>query len=192
MKRIVPVLLLILGGCLAPAAFAQDHVEAGVYIDYFHLQQTKTDFAGVGGRFAINSSPSVQWEAEMSYDFTQPLVETFTSGATVTANRTNTRILTGLFGPKLETPRGKVRAFITVKGGGVNFRLDPRPATFSTFASSVDNLRAADVNGVFYPGGGLEGQIGPIGLRLDVGDEIYFASGTHNNLRVSFGPIIHF
>ncbi len=46
--------------------------------------------------------------------------------------------------------------------------------------------------GTLYPGGGIEGHIGPIGLRLDVGDEIYFNNGTHNNLRASFGPYIRF
>ena len=39
---------------------------------------------------------------------------------------------------------------------------------------------------------GLEGHLGPVGLRLDVGDEIYFASGTHHNLRLAFGPYIRF
>jgi hypothetical protein len=30
------------------------------------------------------------------------------------------------------------------------------------------------------------------GLHLGLGDEIYFASGTHHNLRVAFGPYIRF
>jgi hypothetical protein len=66
------------------------------------------------------------------------------------------------------------------------------PATLGTFFSSVDGLRASNVNGVLYPGGGLMGHLGPIGLRLDVGDEIYFNHGTHNNLRVAFGPVFRF
>jgi hypothetical protein len=33
---------------------------------------------------------------------------------------------------------------------------------------------------------------GAIGLRADVGDEIYFNNGTHNNLRVTFGPTFRF
>jgi len=48
------------------------------------------------------------------------------------------------------------------------------------------------VNGVFYPGGGLEGHLGPVGLRWDIGDEMYFNSGTHHNLRMAFGPYIRF
>jgi hypothetical protein len=38
----------------------------------------------------------------------------------------------------------------------------------------------------------LEGHLGPIGLRLDVGDEIYFNSGAHHNLSMAFGPYIRF
>jgi hypothetical protein len=48
------------------------------------------------------------------------------------------------------------------------------------------------VTGVFYPGAGLEGHLGPLGLRLDAGDEMYFTGGTHHNLRMEFGPIIRF
>jgi hypothetical protein len=43
-----------------------------------------------------------------------------------------------------------------------------------------------------YPGGGVEGFWGPIGLRLEAGDEIYFDNGTHNNLKVTFGPAFRF
>jgi hypothetical protein len=69
---------------------------------------------------------------------------------------------------------------------------DSRPANLNTFFSSVDNLRAKNVMAVFYPGGGVEGRVGPVGLRLDAGDEMYFNDGTHHNLRVAFGPYIRF
>src|SRR5207302_1090504 len=72
------------------------------------------------------------------------------------------------------------------------FRLDNRPATFGTFTSSVDNLRTDNVNGVVYPGGGVEFYLGPIGIRGEAGDEIYFNHGAHNNLRVAIGPNIRF
>jgi len=48
------------------------------------------------------------------------------------------------------------------------------------------------VSGILYPGAGLEGHIGPVGLRLEAGDEMYFAGSTHHNLRVAFGPFIRF
>ncbi len=192
MKRVA--WLIVFGVALAPAALAQDHGQVGIYGDYVRLSQTSTNMAGLGGRFAVNANRVLALEAEMSYDFEQAFTEGFTNTATgsVTLQRTNLRLLQGLFGPKLQTPRGPLRAFLTVKGGFINFRLDPRPATFATFASSVENLRSNDVSGVLYPGGGLEAHLGPLGLRLDVGDEIYFNNGAHHNLRVSFGPMIRF
>jgi hypothetical protein len=38
----------------------------------------------------------------------------------------------------------------------------------------------------------VEGFVGPVGLRLEVGDDIYFDNGARNNLRVTFGPTIRF
>jgi hypothetical protein len=31
-----------------------------------------------------------------------------------------------------------------------------------------------------------------VGLRFELGDEIYFNNGAHNNLRITFGPILRF
>jgi hypothetical protein len=44
----------------------------------------------------------------------------------------------------------------------------------------------------FYPGGGFEGFFGPIGIRAEIGDEIYLNNGTYNNMRVAVGPTIRF
>lgn len=79
-----------------------------------------------------------------------------------------------------------------MKGGFLNTRFDPAPATLGTFTSSVADLRAKDVMGSRYPRGGVEGHLGPIGLRLEAGDDIYFNHGTPNNLLVSLGPYIRF
>jgi hypothetical protein len=192
MKRIA-LLVALLGFGLVPAAHAQDHGEVGAFADYFHLQQTDSNFAGLGGRLSFNVIRHVQLEAEMGYDFNQVFTEGFTDpvSGSVTLQRSNLRVLHGLFGPKVQTG-GPVRLFLTVKGGFDNFRFDNRPATFGTFASSVQDLRSNNVNGVLYPGGGVEALWGPIGLRLDVGDEIYFVNGAHHNLRVSVGPTIRF
>ena len=43
-----------------------------------------------------------------------------------------------------------------------------------------------------YPAVGVEGHLGPIGIRLEAGDEIYYAGGTHHNPRAAFGPFIRF
>jgi hypothetical protein len=194
MKRLLYFFTAIL--LIAPATFAQeeglDHVEFGAFAHYFRLTPTNTNFAGAGGRFGVNVTGHVQIEAEMSYDFNRVFTETYsdTSG-TVSTFRSNIRILDGLFGPKVQT-RGPVRLFATVKGGFINFRFDPVPSVVSGFTSSVEDLRDNNVDGVLYPGGGVEGFFGPIGLRLDVGDEIYFNNGAHSNLAVGFGPTIRF
>jgi hypothetical protein len=74
----------------------------------------------------------------------------------------------------------------------VNYNLSGAPATAGTFVSSVHNLRAQNVNAVFLSRRRSPGAVGPVGLRLDVGDEMYFNQGTHNNLRVAFGPFLCF
>jgi hypothetical protein len=192
MKR--AALLLFLAGWIVPLASAQDHFQVGAYADYFRVSQTKTNMAGLGARAGFKAFPHVMLEGEMNYDFGQTFTEGFTntSGGAITFQNSNLKVLHGLFGPKIVAGHGAIRPFLTVKGGFVNFRLDPRPASFAGFVSSVDNLRSNNVSGVLYPGAGLEGHLGPVGLRLEAGDEIYFAGGTHHNLRVSFGPFIRF
>src|SRR5258708_38011382 len=106
-------------------------------------------------------------EGEMSYDFDQAFADHCVSpGCTVAVANSSIKVLHGLFGPKIVAGHGAIRPFLTVKGGFVNFRLDPRPASFGTFTSSVDNLRSNNVNGTLYSAGGLEGNIGPVGPRL--------------------------
>src|SRR5712692_3759101 len=191
MKRVV--LLLFLASWLVPLASAQDHFQVGAYADYFRISQTKTNMAGLGARAGIKVFPHVMLEGEMSYDFQQTFSEGFTpSGGTITFQNSNIKVLHGLFGPKFVAGHGAIRPFVTLEGGFVNFRLDPRPASLAGFTSSIDNLRANNVSGEIYPGAGLEGHLGPVGLRLEAGDEIYFAGATHHNLRVAFGPFIRF
>ena len=195
MKR-AALLLLFITSWAVPGAFAQDneHVQVGVFADYFRLSQTDTDLLGVGGRASFVAYKRLKFEAEMSYDFSRAFTEGFTDNSTgnVIVQRTNLRVIHGLFGPRINLGRHAVQPFVTAKGGLINFRLDNAPATFGTFASSVSGLRENDVMGTFYAGGGLEGHLGPIGLRLDIGDEMYFNNGTHSNLKATFGPVIRF
>lgn len=195
MKRFA--FLLLLTGCLVPLASAQEteHVQVGVFADYLRLGQTDTNFGGLGARLGIVAFQSLKLEGEMSYDFDQAFTEQFTDSTTgsITVRRTGLRILHGEFGPKVNLgEHWHVHPFVTLKGGFVNFRINNAPATLGTFFSSVDNLRRKNVDAVLYPGGGLEGHLGPVGVRLDVGDEMYFNRGTHNNLRVALGPYIRF
>jgi len=206
MKRFF-FLFLMMGGLLfaiLPSVRAQDkenHVEIGIFGDYFRLGETRgpslsgtgaTSFGGVGARLSINVSRRWQIEPEMNYDFAESFSEGFTGPSGTGFSASRLRILHGMIGPKFQTGGGAFRAFVTVKGGGDDFMFSSAPVTFSTFASSVSGLRTNNVVGVVYPGGGIEAYLGPIGLRIDVGDEIYFQSGAHNNLRVTFGPSIRF
>jgi hypothetical protein len=195
MKRFAFLLLLAAAG-LAPGAFAQDneHVQVGVFADYLRVSQTDSDLLGVGARASFVAYKRLKLEGEMAYDFGKDFGETFTdpASASTTFQRTNLRVLHGLFGPRINLGVHNIQPFVTVKGGFVDFMLDNRPVTFDTFSSSVDALRRRNVNASLYPGGGLEAHVGPIGLRLDVGDEIYFANGTHHNLRATFGPVFRF
>ena len=195
MKRLA--ILLIFASSIAPLAFAQDdgeYVQVGVFADYLRFSQTDNNFAGVGARASFQAYKRLKFEGQMAYDFNQAFNEGFTDTGTgtITIQRSNLRVLHGEFGPKINIGHHAIQPFVTLKGGFINFQLSDAPATVGTFFSSVDGLRRNSVNGVLYPGGGLQGRIGPIGLRLDVGDEMYFNHGTHHNLSIAFGPTFNF
>jgi hypothetical protein len=192
--------LSILTGCLlyVPVCFAQDHGEVGVFADYFRLQATQRDLLGAGGRAAWNihhgemvAKHSVALEAEITYDFERGFGEPFTRGIATSVVSSNVRALHGLFGPKLQFG-GSFRPFVTLKGGFLNIGFsNASPAT--GFTSALADLRNNNNrNGVLYPGGGVEWFWGPIGLRLDAGDEIFFNNGAHHNAKVTFGPHVRF
>jgi hypothetical protein len=191
--------LLLFVAVFLPGAHAQDNerVLVGVFADYYRVSQTDSDLLGVGARASFMTFKRFKLEGEMAYDFGRAFTENFTDNSfpgitRTTFQRTDLRVLHGLFGPRINLGKRNIQPFVTIKGGFVNFRLDNSPATFGTFSSSVSGLRESNVAGTFYPGGGLEGHLGPIGLRFDIGDEMYFNGGIHHNLRATFGPVIRF
>lgn len=135
----------------------------------------------------------VMFEGEINYDFDQSFAERCVStGCTVGVANSNLKVLHGLGGFKVVSSRGAIRPFLLLKGGFINFELNPKPATFGQFTTSVQNLRSNNVSGVFYPGVGAEGHLGPVGLRLEAGDEIYWTGKPHHNVRIAFGPFLRF
>jgi len=179
----------------APALMAQgqsDHVEVGVFADYFRFSDvTPTqNFLGLGARAAFNIHPSVQLEAEMAYDFKRSFAQTFTDGVSTELVTTHFRTLHGFFGPKFQTGSGPFRIFVTGKVGFENFSVTNDNAT-TGFVNTV-GLTNGTTRFAVYPGGGVEAFGGPIGVRAEIGDDIYFLNGAHNNLRVSFGPQFRF
>lgn len=189
-------LLVALAGLLmlAPALFAQDHGEVGVFADYTRLGTgggSALNYVGVGARLSFNVHPNLALEAEGSYDPNKSYAYTSGTGGVFNTYNANLHLANFMFGPKVQFGTGAFRAFVTVKGGLLTFR-----GGNPSFIGTVNAIPTGETDAVLYPGGGIEAFAGPIGLRLDVGDEIYFsnsnAGGAHNNLKVSFGPHIRF
>ena len=195
MKRSFLLITASLFFAAAPALMAQqdsDHVEVGAFADYFRFSNASPvrNFIGVGGRAAFNVRPSVQIEAEMAYDFKRNYTNTFTNGVTTVLVNTGFRTLHGFFGPKFQTGSGPFRVFVTGKVGFDNFSVSNQNAP-TGFVNTV-GLTTGKTAFAVYPGGGFEAFAGPIGVRAEIGDDIYFISGAHNNLRVTFGPQLRF
>ena len=184
---------------LATSLFAQKRVEAGIFIDYLSISQTNTNNYGVGARFGYRVHHDVLMEGELAYDYGINYDEAFrniVNGNLVAIERTSIGVTHGLFGPKLQPSGGGFRPFVTLKAGFVDFRLSPSLLSNvipgSSIVSNILGLRTSNLNAAIYPAGGLEAALGPVGIRFELGDEVYFNNGARNNLRVTFGPIIRF
>jgi hypothetical protein len=188
-------LLVILLSCGSSCLLAQSRVETGVFIDYLSISQTSTDNFGIGGRFGYRVHHNVMLEGELAYDYGINFDEAYrniSNGDIAAIERTSIGVTHGLFGPTLEPAKGSFRPFVTLKGGFVDFRFSTSLLPYSNLASAILGIRTSRLNAAIYPGGGLEASLGPVGLRFELGDEIYFNNGGHNNLRITFGPIIRF
>ncbi len=200
MKRIALLVAVLAVAFAVPSwaqqsSFTENHAEVGVFADYMRFSPTDPviNFVGVGGRLGVNVHPNIQLEGEINYDFERNHTTFFDNGVGTSFVRTNVRPLTGLFGPKFQAgTSGPIRFFVTGKMGFINFSTDSGPANGTSFANAVNGVGGDGTHVAFYPGAGVEGFLGPIGLRLDVGDEIYLNNGVYNNLRVTFGPTIRF
>lgn len=200
MKRIALMVVLGLFAALPSLVMAQNHGEVGAYADYFRFNQASfnDNFVGVGGRVGINVSSHVALEGEMNYDFARNFTTTSSSstGGGINTNfvRTSVRPITGLFGPKFQFgTTGPFRAFLDAKVGFIDYSVNNSGVVSgTTFTNSISGIGGSGTHLAFFPGGGIEAFIGPIGLRLDVGDEVYLNNGARNNLRVTFGPTLRF
>jgi hypothetical protein len=176
-------------------AVAQKRVEVGVFIDYLDISQTSTNNFGLGGRFGYRIHRDVMMEGELAYDYGINFDEAYrniANGNLTAIEHTSIGVTHGLFGPKLQASGGGFRPFVTLKAGFMDFRLSPSLVPYSSVASAVLGLRTSNVSAAIYPAAGMEAALGPLGLRLEAGDEIYFNAGAHHNLRITFGPIVRF
>ena len=188
---VIGITLLLCGS----SSFAQKRVEVGVFLDYLSISQTNTNNFGVGGRLGYRIHHSVMMEGELAYDYGINFEEAYRNienGDIIAIGRTSIGVTHGLFGPTVQPAKGVFRPFATLKGGFVDFRLSPSLLPLNNVVSTILGIRTSSLNLAIYPGGGIEASLGPVGLRLELGDEIYFNHGGHNNLRVTFGPILRF
>lgn len=179
----------------ATSPLVAQRVEAGVFLDYLGISQTSTNNFGLGARFGYRVHRDVLLEGEFAYDYGINFDEAYrnvANGNIAAIERTSIGVTQGLIGPKLQPSGGGFRPYVTLKGGFVDFRLSPSLLPYSDVASTVFGLRTSSLNAAIYPAAGVEATLGPLGLRLEAGDEIYFNSGAHNNLRITFGPILRF
>lgn len=191
--RAIVLILLVCGS--APTLFAQNRVELGIFLDYLGISQTNTNNFGLGGRAGYRIHRKLMLEGEFAYDYGINFGEAYrnlTNGNIGAIKRTSIGVTQGLFGPTLQPAKGRLRPFITLKAGFIDFRLSPSLLPLTTFESAILGLRTSNVNAALYPAGGLEASLGPLGLRFEVGDDVYFNAGAHNNLRITFGPILRF
>lgn len=200
MKRFAIAVVLCLS-CAAPTLYGQnvpaerrnDKFEIGAFADYLRVTRPvpPLDMLGFGARAGVHASRNLIFEGEMSYDFRRSLHSSFTNGFTTQIVTSRVRTLSGLFGPKYNLKFGPFHWFATLKGGFLNFNTNNLNAS-QGFTSSLGSVISGDTRPAIYPGGGLEAFLGPIGVRLEVGDNIYFDHGMRQNARVTFGPQFRF
>ena len=181
--------------------FDNNHGSVGVYGDLFRVKPAggnSVNFVGLGARVGFNVHPNIALEGEMSYDFAKNYTALNTGDNSGTLSSTTvssrTRPLTALFGPKFQFgTSGPFRAFVTGKVGFTEFNHSSTTSVSGdTFSNAFDQFGGGTTHFAAYPGGGIEGFFGPLGLRLEAGDQMYFNNGTFNNLRVTFGPELRF
>jgi len=182
---------VLLGSCCQ----AQSRMEAGIFLDSLSISETSTNNFGLGARFGYRVHHDVMLEGELAYDYGINFDEAYrniTNGNITAIERTSIGVTHGLFGPTLERGAGHFHPFATLKAGFVDFRLSPSLLPQSNLASVILGLRTSNVNAALYAAAGISATLGPVGLRLEAGDEIYFNNGARHNLRITFGPILRF
>lgn len=190
--------------CLAaavPAASGQqpvtgedtkNHGNLGAYLDFTRLSTSAgaANMLGFGGRMGFNVQRHIVLEAELAYDFSRSITNTLNAGSITSTTSSDVKLLHGLFGFKIQTT-GSTRMFALLKGGFVNFGVSG-PVTPGAINNQIGGIVNGNTAGVLYPGGGVEFNLGKIGIRAEAGDEIMFLSNKQNNFRATIGPNFRF
>ena len=195
MRKFALIVMALMSCVKSSSLFAQKRVEAGIFLDYLNVSQTNTNNFGIGGRFGYRIHRNLMMEGELAYDYGINFEEAYrnvANGNITAVESASVGVTHGMFGPTLQLAKRGFRPFATLKGGFADFRLSPSLLPIGNVVSTIFGIRTSSLNVAIYPAGGGEASIGPVGLRLEVGDEIYFNHGAHNNLRITFGPILRF
>ncbi len=175
-----------------------NHVELGAYADYFRfgINGSNSNFLGVGARIGVNVQPHVALEGEANYDFARDFTQSVTTSngvsTTTTVTTSNIRPITALFGPKFQAgTSGPVRLFLTGKVGLIDFS-STNPSGGASTSAAFGTIGGSTTYFAAYPGGGVEFFGGPIGVRIEAGDEMILNNGIYNNLRATIGPTLRF
>lgn len=213
MMRILPIAGLVTVLAFPLAGLAQtrspgespytfNHGEVTAMADYFRFNPSgggkATNFLGVGGLVGFNVHPNVAIEGDMSYDFERNYTSVSGTpgsfGGTSTTVVSRVRPISGLFGPKFQLGAGgPLRVFLTGKAGFLRLTASDAGPSTTSFGNSFSSFGGNSTNFAVYPGGGFEAFFGPLGIRAEAGDEIYWNNGnTYNNLRVAVGPSFRF
>lgn len=188
--------MAVLWTAIAAAPACAQHFEASAFVGYAHLDAPNLpqNTVALGGRVDLPFYRFMKFEVEGGYDFPIPEISISTAGnvaITTTKEISGWRANGGL---KFQSHGGSY--FFFLKGGAyllqpsVNVRvIGGIPITVSPPTTTSTSVW----KGTFYPGAGISFFAGPIGFRLDGGDEIFWLDGSaRNNLRINFGPAFRF
>ena len=196
MLRLILAMISFTACIFAQDSFQQpafDRWNVGLFADGFRLSRVSphVNFVGVGGRAGYFFGRRFALEAEVSYDFERSFNTVYTNGFTNLNVNTPVHLWHGLGGPRFDVLTGRLRVFGEFKAGFVQFGpFTKNPA--SGFTNTIGEVTAAETPLAIYPAGGVEATFGRFGLRLDIGDDIYFHNGKHGNIKATFGPTFRF
>lgn len=191
------LLLLVCVVALAPYAKAQDEdgkVQVGGFADYFRSGVTGTNMFGLGARLGVNLWTQTALEGDGAFDFNRGFTNAFTvNGGSTSFITSGVHNFHAFVGPRYTLfNRGPIHPFVDLKIGFINYSFNNLISGATSVSKPLQGILNDNTSAALLAGGGLEGFVGPVGLRLDVADEMYFNHGAQQGLRVTFGPYIRF
>jgi hypothetical protein len=189
------LLLVVCFMALASVLRAQEDekFQAGVFADYFRSGATGTDMFGLGGRLGVDLVPHVTLEGDMAFDFNRGFNNAFSyNGGGASFITSGVKTLDAFFGPRYTFTHGRIRPFVELKAGFIDYMFNNVPVGSTSVSNGIQNLLNQNINAALLAGGGVEGKVGPVAVRFDVADQMYFNHGAQQGLRVTFGPLIRF